>query len=59
MKNPPAIMYHDIKFPEGILKMFPEADKQKYSNGVISFTLFPGHTKDGLEQPLSFLTGFR
>lgn len=59
VKNPPAIMYHDIKFPEGITKVFPDAAKHTYSNGVISFTLFPGHLKDGLEQPLSFLIGFR
>lgn len=59
MKNPPAILYHDIKFPEQIAKLFPEATKDKYSNGVISFTLFPGHIKDSLDQPLAFLTGFR
>lgn len=59
VKNPPAIMYHDIKFPEGISKLFPEATKHQYSNGVISFTLFPGHLKDGLDQPLAFLIGFR
>ncbi len=59
VKNPPAIMYHDIKFPEAISKLFPSADKAKYSNGVISFTLFHGHCKEGLEQPLAFLTGFR
>ena len=52
VKNPPAIIYHDIKFPESISKCFPEASKVKYSNGVISFTLFPGHLKDGLDQPL-------
>lgn len=27
VKNPPAIMYHDIKFPEAITKYFPEAPK--------------------------------
>jgi actin related protein 2/3 complex subunit 2 len=59
VKNPPAILYHDIKFPEQIAKLFPEATKDKYSNGVISFTLFPGHIKDSLDQPLAFLTGFR
>lgn len=59
VKNPPAIMYHDIKFPENIAKNFPEASKVKYSNGIVSFTLFPGHLKDGLDQPLAFLIGFR
>lgn len=59
VKNPPAIIYHDIKFPESISKLFPEASKIKYSSGVISFTLFPGHLKDGLDQPLAFLIGFR
>lgn len=59
VKNPPAIMYHDIKFPESIKQLFPKADEIKYSNGVISFTLFPGHLKDGIEQPLAFLIGFR
>jgi hypothetical protein len=59
VKNPPAIMYHDIKFPEQISKVFPDAASAKYSNGVISFTLFPGHMKDGLDQPLAFLIGFR
>jgi actin related protein 2/3 complex, subunit 2 len=59
VKNPPAIMYHDIKFPEAIAKLFPESASAKYSNGVISFTLFPGHIKDGMEQPLAFLIGFR
>lgn len=52
-------MYHDINFPQAIQKLFPSAEKTKYSNGVISFTLFHGHTKDGLEQPIAFLTGFR
>jgi len=52
-------MYHDSKFPEAISKLFPKASDAKYSNGVISFTLFPGHLKDGLEQPLAFLIGFR
>jgi actin related protein 2/3 complex subunit 2 len=59
VKNPPAIIYHDMKFPDSISKLFPDAQKQKYSNGVISFTLFPGHLKDGLNQPLGFLIGFR
>lgn len=59
VKNPPAIIYHDIKFPESIKKLFPSADAIKYSNGVISFTLFPGHLKDGIDQPLAFLIGFR
>ncbi len=26
---------------------------------MITFTLFPGHLKDGLDQPLAFLIGFR
>jgi actin related protein 2/3 complex subunit 2 len=59
VKNPPAIMYNDINFPQSITKLFPSADKHKYSSGVISFTLFHGHLKDGMEQPLAFLTGFR
>ena len=59
VKNPPAIMYHDINFPPAITKLFPSADKVKYSSGVISFTLFHNHLKDGMEQPLAFLTGFR
>ena len=59
VKNPPAIIYHDIKFPESIQGLFPESAKVKYSNGVISFTLFPGHLKEGLDQPLAFLIGFR
>jgi hypothetical protein len=49
VKNPPAILYHDIKFPEAIQALYPESAKVKYSNGVISFTLFPGHLKDGLD----------
>ena len=28
VKNPPAIMYHDNKFPEAILKQFPKAADQ-------------------------------
>jgi hypothetical protein len=59
VKNPPAIIYHDMKFPESIAKCFPNASKEKYSSGIISFTLFPGHLKDGLDQPLAFLIGFR
>jgi len=59
VKNPPAIIYHDIKFPEAIQALYPESAKVKYSNGVITFTLFPGHIKDGMDQPLSFLIGFR
>jgi actin related protein 2/3 complex subunit 2 len=52
-------MYHDLKFPDQVSSLFPESAKVKYSNGVICFTLFPGHLKDGLDQPLSFLIGFR
>ena len=59
VKNPPSIIYHDNKFPESVLSVFPDASKEKYSNGVISFTLFPGHFKGGMDQPISFLSGFR
>jgi len=59
VKNPPAIIYHDIRFPDSISRFFPDAGKITYSNGVISFTLLPGHLKDGLDQPLAFLIGFR
>ena len=38
VKNPPAIIYHDNKFPEQIKALFPDADKEKYTNGVISFS---------------------
>jgi hypothetical protein len=38
VKNPPAIIYHDIKFPDNITAYFPDASKEKYSNGVISFS---------------------
>ena len=43
VKNPPAIVYNDLKFPEQIEKVFKDAGKIKYSNGVIQFTLFPEH----------------
>ncbi len=59
VKNPPAIIYHDNKFPDTITSVFPDAAKEKYSNGIISFTLFPGHLKDGIDQPIAFLSGFR
>lgn len=59
VKNPPAIVYHDSKFPDTIARAFPSAAADKYTNGVISFTLFPAHIKDGMEQPLAFLIGFR
>lgn len=38
VKNPPAIIYHDNKFPENIAAMFPNATKEKFTNGVISFS---------------------
>jgi actin related protein 2/3 complex subunit 2 len=59
VKNPPSIIYHDTKFPDNVAAAFPEASKTKYSNGVISFTLFPGHLNPTPEQPLTYLTGFR
>jgi len=59
VKNPPSIMYHDNKFPETITAVFPKAADNKYSNGVISFTLFPGHMNPSIDQPLTFLIGFR
>lgn len=52
-------MYHDNKFPETITAVFPKAADNKYSNGVISFTLFPGHMSPSIDQPLTFLIGFR
>ncbi len=39
VKNPPSIIYHDSKFPDLVSKLFPEAVKHQYSNGVISFSL--------------------
>eukprot|EP00350_Pseudokeronopsis_sp_OXSARD2_P012433 CAMPEP_0170543344 /NCGR_PEP_ID=MMETSP0211-20121228/2487_1 /TAXON_ID=311385 /ORGANISM="Pseudokeronopsis sp., Strain OXSARD2" /LENGTH=238 /DNA_ID=CAMNT_0010846683 /DNA_START=327 /DNA_END=1043 /DNA_ORIENTATION=+ len=59
VKNPPSIMYHDAKFPNDISARFPEASKVKYSNGIITFTLFPNIVKASYEQPLTFLIGFR
>ncbi len=70
VKNPPAILYHDSKFPDGLLAAFPDANKERYSNGVISFSkywivfialiaLFVNHVKPTYEQPLTFLIGFR
>lgn len=59
VKNPPSIMYHDTKFPDNVAALFPDASKTKYSNGVISFTLFPGHLNPTPEQSLTFLAGFR
>lgn len=38
VKNPVSIIYHDSKFPEQILSVFPTASKEKYSNGVITFS---------------------
>jgi len=49
VKNPPAIIYHDQKFPELVTACFPEASKNKYSNGVISFTLFKNHVTPSYE----------
>ena len=59
VKNPPAIMYHDNKFPENITAKFPKAADTQCSNGVISFTLFSTHLNPTYEQPLTFLVGFR
>lgn len=61
-------MYHDIKFPDQITSFFPDAAKEKYSNGVISFSnnyllnfkaLFENHVKPTFDQPMTFLIGFR
>ena len=59
MKNPPAIVYNDLKFPESISNVFPDAANNKYSNGVISFSnpifynlsiaLFPTHVNPKYE----------
>jgi actin related protein 2/3 complex subunit 2 len=59
VKNPPSIIYHDTKFPDNVAAAFPDASKTKYSNGVISFTLFPGHLNPTPDQSLTFLAGFR
>ena len=33
-------MYHDNRFPDSIAQLFPDATKEKYSNGVISFSKY-------------------
>ena len=38
VKTPPAITFYDKEFPQQILKFFPNASKQAYSNGVISLS---------------------
>jgi hypothetical protein len=39
-------MYHDTKFPEAIAAAFPEATKERYTNGVISFSKTFSHLKN-------------
>lgn len=41
VKTPPSITYYDKEFPQQVLKCFPDAGKQSYTNGVISMSKCP------------------
>jgi actin related protein 2/3 complex subunit 2 len=61
IKAPPNIKFHDKEVPTELTSKFPNAGKESYSNGMISFKLTLEHHLKGkdLEQPLSFFVGFR
>lgn len=60
VQNCPATVYHDKDQAEQVLKEFPAMkNKKRSSNGEVSFKLDAKHLKNGLEQPLSQLIGFR
>lgn len=61
MPNAPIIKYHDQECPRELGLVFPNAMKERYSNGFISFKLTEHlHFKDkDLSQSLSFFIAFR
>lgn len=38
VKSPPNIKFHDKEVPLELTKVFPNAGKEQYSNGMISFS---------------------
>lgn len=38
VKTPPIISYYDKDFPKQLIELFPGADKEAYTNGVISMS---------------------
>jgi len=60
VKSSPTILFHDKDFPIVVAKAFPNASKTLYSNGILSFKMTnKEHLSRGIEQPLTFLAGFR
>ena len=60
VQNVPATVFHDKDRAEQVLKEFPEIkNKKRSSNGEVSFKLDAKHLKNGMDQPLSQLVGFR
>lgn len=59
VKQPPAINYSDHQNPPDLVQSFPSLANKKFTNGIIQFTLFEQHTKPSVEQPITFLVGFR
>jgi len=52
VKQPPAILYHDVQAPAQLIQQFPSLANKKFSNGIIQFTLFENHTKPNTDQPI-------
>lgn len=56
--NAPGINFHDLTFPDEIKSTFPNSNR-KSSNGSISFKISASHLRQGHEDILSQLIGFR
>lgn len=59
--NSANITFHDKveDRPEMLKLNFPKAMKENYTNGMVSMKLSKTHLDKGLNQPLTFLVGFR
>lgn len=59
--NSAGITFHDKveDRPENLKFKFPKAMKESYTNGMVSMKLSKTHLDKGLNQPLTFLVGFR
>lgn len=57
--NAPGITYHDLKFPDNVKTIFPGTQNKKTSNGSVSFVVGEVNLKNGIDNVLSQLIGFR
>jgi len=61
VKGSVAITYHDKSIPASLAAAFPNTARETYTNGILEVKLGASHVTSakGIDQPLTFITGFR